>query len=165
MSLVGCGSDPNATDQAALNSSSFKGSEAASAAGIGHRYWHPRPVKIIFFPGTRWVQQNREPVITTAIELRDAMGDPTKAAGTLRLQWVKPSTSGQNDTVLNTWTIQLKTLEDQQTHWSPILRSYALDLTVGNASHRKNKTLLIATYVAPGSASTPIRAEFELNAI
>lgn len=126
-------------------------------------WWSPAVKHVYWYPGTRWIQSEGRPVISTALELRDVMGDPIKTAGTLRIEWIKPSLARQNDIVLNQWTVDLKTLADQKAHWSPILRSYTFDLTVNNANEGNKKTLLTATYIPPDPNDQVVRAEFELK--
>ena len=113
--------------------------------------WTPRPVAMRIYPSTRFLREGGVPVLDARVELFDAMGDATKASGQARFELLNgPSVSEQGPpAVLYRWDITQNTLQDQQTYFDPITRSYAYPLRVDDSEVADRPVYLRVTFTLP----------------
>lgn len=113
--------------------------------------WRPRPVGARVYPSTRFVREGRDALLEARVELTDEMGDAVKAAGELRLDLFASDDSGTSlGRRLYSWQVELLTLDDQQTYWDAITRTYLLRLRLDNREAARRPTVLRVSFAPAG---------------
>lgn len=160
LSVVGCvpkGEDPDA-------------SRAVDTASNG-RYWHSQPTAIRVYPTTRFVKQGDAAVLEARVELFDDMGDSVKGAGEFRLELrsggagsASAGGSAGGGNLLYTWRVEVRTIEDQRTHYDPITRGYLFRLRLDDLAAARRTTMLNVSYTSPDgrhfTAEAPIKTDW-----
>ena len=97
--------------------------------------WAPRPVTLRIYPATRFVRGSGGPQLDARVELFDAMGDPVKGSGRVRLELREPGPAaaargraGDEPGLLYRWDVELATLSDHETYYDPVTATYAFPL-------------------------------------
>lgn len=141
----------------------FKGAPPASGlaqaptnhAGHAEAGWQPRPVRVRIYPSTRFAAENGKSLLLADVQLLDAMGDTTKAAGRLRCELFSQisGSSGQSPgRKLYRWDVNLLTLADQEKYYDPITRGYLLRLKLDNLAVAKESTVLRVMFIPASGA-------------
>lgn len=110
--------------------------------------WMPEPVAVRVYPSTRFVREGDRLFLEARIELLDAMGDPVKWPGQARLELLaatstRPIRTGGR---LYGWSVDLRTGEQQISHYDPVTRTYLFRLVVNDPAVTERATVLRAEY-------------------
>jgi len=135
----------------------FKGEPSVASAADANpasSHWLSRPTAIRVYPTTRFVRQGlpaggEAAVLEARIELFDEMGDSVKGSGEFRLELKTASGPVAAGNVLYTWRVELRTIEDQRTHYDPITRGYLFRLRLDDLAVARRSTLLSVSYTDP----------------
>lgn len=96
--------------------------------------WQPVPRRVRIYPSSRFILTEQRPALEARVELQDDMGDSVKAAGTFHLELLKESVGGRDvmQDKLYSWDVPMTTIEDQQSYFESVTRTYRFVLRLDN---------------------------------
>ncbi len=117
----------------ALPGCTFKG--AATNQGVSSKsadgdQWVVRPVKMRVFPTTRFTRSGHVVLLQARVELFDAMSDSVKGVGqfSFDLYAIRSEKGSKTEKFLYNWTINVRTLKEQELYYDPVMRGYQFPL-------------------------------------
>lgn len=116
----------------AVTGCEFKGKTAmplvkANAGGAEHHaLWIAHPQKLRIYPSSRFIVADQGPALEVRIEMLDEMGDSVKGAGGMHMELLEAVKQHRDalEKKLYSWDVPLKTIEDQQSYFESVTRTY-----------------------------------------
>lgn len=110
--------------------------------------WQPVAQKIRIYPSSRFILTESRPALEARVELQDEMGDSLKAPGTFHLELLKEPAARRDvmEEKLYSWDVPLNTVEDQQTYFESVTRTYRFVLRLDREIQPDDQLTLAITF-------------------
>ena len=147
-SMTGCAFKGDNTNSSGNNTSPQDGNERN-----GH--WNIKPDSVRVYPSTRFATINKQSVLEARVEFLDEVGDPIKAAGTLRFKLYNANNTAvvSDAQLLFQWDRELITKKHNVKFYDRVTQAYLFHLGVHKLPAEISKVVLRVEF-APAYGDT-----------
>ncbi len=123
----------------------------------------PTGMRVHPFTSIEYDAQRNSHVLEARIEMLDPVGDMTKAVGQLRFELYRlgrqASAGPSQARLLYSWDAELRTIEENRSHFDPITRTYLFKLKLDRPPEQGEHLRVVAQFTDPGERHMTAQAE------